>query len=218
MRYALVFEKGETARWLGHLDVVRTFERALRRSQLPVAFTNGFNPRIKLAFASALGVGSTGNAESAVIELTEELPPDEIANRLNATLPPCIRIHDVKAIHSRNAGEYLSGFTHARIQIWCRKDTPISESDVETALKSMMQREDLIVTRIKNGKTVHKNIRPCLESILLESVNADRLILQTKQDLTLGISAKPSEIAEILDKYLVGISYIKAHRIELMRE
>jgi radical SAM-linked protein len=218
MRYALLFEKGERARWLGHLDVVRTFERALRRSQLPVAFTNGFNPRIKLAFASALGVGSTGGAEVAVLELTEETPSDEIANRLNATLPPCFRVHSVQAIQSRSAGEYLSGFTHARMRIWCRMDANLTISDVESAIKSILHRDELIVTRIKNGKTLRKNIRPCLVSILIENVNDDRLILQTKQDLTRDSSAKPSEIAEALDEILKGISYIKAHRIELLRE
>ena len=152
------------------------------------------------------------------MELTEETPSDEIANRLNATLPPCFRVHSVEAIQSRNAGEYLSGFTHARMRIWCRMETMLTISEVESAIISIMQPDELIVTRIKNGKTLHKNIRPCLESILIENVNDDRLILQTKQDLTRDSSAKPSEIAETLNELLKGISYIKAHRIELLRE
>src|SRR5205823_11627002 len=57
MKYLITFEKGESARWLGHLDILRTFERAIRRAELPIAFSTGFNPREKIAFASALGVG-----------------------------------------------------------------------------------------------------------------------------------------------------------------
>ena len=45
MKFLLTFEKGETARWLGHLDILRTFERAIRRAELPIAFSAGFNPR-----------------------------------------------------------------------------------------------------------------------------------------------------------------------------
>jgi len=97
-------------------------------------------------------------------------------------------------------------------------DANLTISDVESAIKSILHRDELIVTRIKNGKTLRKNIRPCLVSILIENVNDDRLILQTKQDLTRDSSAKPSEIAEALDEILKGISYIKAHRIELLRE
>ena len=45
MKYLITFEKGESVRWLGHLDILRTFERAIRRADLPIAFTAGFNPR-----------------------------------------------------------------------------------------------------------------------------------------------------------------------------
>jgi len=56
-KYLLTFEKAEPVRWLGHLDILRTFERAIRRAALPIAFSNGFNPRERIAFASALSTG-----------------------------------------------------------------------------------------------------------------------------------------------------------------
>ena len=77
MKYLVTFEKGESVRWLGHLDLLRTFERAIRRAELPIAFSAGFNPRERLAFASALGVGVTGEAELATIEL-------DIQNQMDA--------------------------------------------------------------------------------------------------------------------------------------
>jgi len=57
-KYLFNFEKGESVRWLGHLDILRTFERAIRRAGLPIAFSNGFNPRERLVFASALSTSS----------------------------------------------------------------------------------------------------------------------------------------------------------------
>lgn len=55
-----VFEKGERLRHIGHLDIQRAVQRALRRSMLPVAYSNGFNPHILLTFASALSTGYAG--------------------------------------------------------------------------------------------------------------------------------------------------------------
>src|SRR5260221_12542713 len=97
-KFLFTFEKSESVRWLGHLDIPRTFEPAIRRAGLPVAFSNGFNPRERLAFASALSTGTTGGAEPATLELTDPLPSDEIRARLNEALPPGIRLHACREI------------------------------------------------------------------------------------------------------------------------
>ena len=53
----VVFEKGKTLRYIGHLDLMRAMQRALRRSGLPIRYSNGFNPHIRLSFAAPLSVG-----------------------------------------------------------------------------------------------------------------------------------------------------------------
>ena len=58
MRILAVFEKGERIRHIGHLDIQRSMQRGLRRSGLPVAYSNGFNPHILITFASALSTGA----------------------------------------------------------------------------------------------------------------------------------------------------------------
>src|SRR2546427_9894555 len=98
MKYLLTFEKGESARWLGHLDILRTFERAIRRAELPIAFSSGFNPREKLAFASALSVGVTGEAELATVELTDSVDPATLVENLNTKLPPGIQLKAAEEI------------------------------------------------------------------------------------------------------------------------
>ena len=59
----VVFEKGETLRYIGHLDLMRAMQRALRRSGLPIRYSNGFNPHIRLSFAAPLSVGVVGLRE-----------------------------------------------------------------------------------------------------------------------------------------------------------
>ena len=64
MRMMVVFEKGETLRYIGHLDLMRAMQRALRRSGLPIRYSNGFNPHIRLSFAAPLSVGVVGPARA----------------------------------------------------------------------------------------------------------------------------------------------------------
>ena len=63
MRIIAVFEKSSRIRHIGHLDIQRAFQRGLRRSGLPVAYSNGFNPHILITFASALSTGACGIKE-----------------------------------------------------------------------------------------------------------------------------------------------------------
>ena len=63
------FQKGDIVRHLGLLDLQRTMQRALRRSGLPIAYSNGFNPHIVMSFASALSSGIPGDAELLAVSL-----------------------------------------------------------------------------------------------------------------------------------------------------
>ena len=90
MRMYVVFEKGERLRHIGHLDIMRTMQRALRRSGLPVSYSKGFNPHILLGFASALSVGAVGENELMEITLDREITPEEMNQQLSVALPEAV--------------------------------------------------------------------------------------------------------------------------------
>ncbi len=71
----LRFSRAEPAIWLAHLDLMRTFERAIRRADLPVAYSKGFNPRPQLAFALPIGVGLATNDDYVDVSLTRPIEP-----------------------------------------------------------------------------------------------------------------------------------------------
>ena len=87
-RLRLVFAKQGGLRYISHLDLMRTWERALRRARLPVAHTQGFNPRPRLLFAAALAVGWIGRAEMADLFLEQRVDLRLAAPGLLAQLPP----------------------------------------------------------------------------------------------------------------------------------
>ncbi len=92
MRMMVVFEKGAQVRWIGHLDLMRAMQRALRRSGLPVEYSNGFHPHIRLSFASPLSVGVVGLRELMDVPLETCVEADRFAGELNAVLPDCLRV------------------------------------------------------------------------------------------------------------------------------
>ena len=92
IRLRMCLTKGEEIRFVSHLEYAKALERALRRAKLPAAYSEGFNPHMKLSLASALAVGTTSRGECAEVELTEKRPLEELMNALSATLPPGMKL------------------------------------------------------------------------------------------------------------------------------
>ena len=82
----LKFCKVGTLQYISHLDLQRTFNRILVRACIPVWYTQGFNPHIKLVFSTPLSVGSESVCEYLDIRLSREMPLDELKDRLNAEM------------------------------------------------------------------------------------------------------------------------------------
>ena len=70
-------------KFIGHLDIMRYFQKAIRRAEIPIAFTNGYSPHMIMSFANPLGVGLTSDGEYFDIELTESIASKEAVRRLN---------------------------------------------------------------------------------------------------------------------------------------
>lgn len=91
----LWYKKEGRAKYQSHLDLVRCFSRTLRRAQIPFWYTEGFNPRPYLTFSLPLSLGQEGMHEPVDIRLTEEMPFDEIVEKMNENFPEGIRILEV---------------------------------------------------------------------------------------------------------------------------
>ena len=94
----LEITKGEEIRYISHLDYASAMERAIIRAKLPAAYSEGFNPHMKLSFASALAVGVTSQAEYIDIELKEEVDLTQGVIRLSNMLPPGIVIKGARYV------------------------------------------------------------------------------------------------------------------------
>lgn len=102
MRMLAVFTKGERLRHIGHLDLMRAMQRALRRSGLPVAYSKGFNPHILLTFASALATGSWGRREIMDVTLEEPVTPEAFVQAMRSALPEDLPVLSARVIDDRH--------------------------------------------------------------------------------------------------------------------
>lgn len=101
MRIRMTYAKLGNLRFTGHLDLQRLFERALRRTNLPLRYTQGFSPHLRINLASALPLGFIGKAEQMDFWLDEEVSLEEISIRLRASLPTELVIKDLRAVDNQ---------------------------------------------------------------------------------------------------------------------
>src|SRR5947199_2914778 len=95
------FRKHSDLRLISHHDLLRCFERMLRRAALPFHSTEGFNPKPRLVFALSLPLGVIGCEEVLELELDEELPPEEVHARLAGQTPAGLDILTVRRVPPR---------------------------------------------------------------------------------------------------------------------
>jgi radical SAM-linked protein len=100
LKFRMALKKTEAMKYVGHLDFGRAIERALRRAKLPVAYSVGFNPHMKLSFGPALGVGAASDAEYVDAEMVSLVDEAEYDNRLSEQLPTGLILVKVKTVDS----------------------------------------------------------------------------------------------------------------------
>lgn len=89
------FAKLNLMRFISHLDLMRLFQRAVRRSGLPVSFSQGFNPHLKLKIIPAIKLGLESNDLKAIIQFEKKIENTELMALLKANLPTGIEILEV---------------------------------------------------------------------------------------------------------------------------
>lgn len=91
-----IFSKKGDMRFISHLDLVRLFQRAVRRADLAVTVTKGFSPHLKISLVRALKLGVESSGEEAIFYMDRETEPKNFMDRLNEKLPDGVRILDAK--------------------------------------------------------------------------------------------------------------------------
>lgn len=189
-----VFSKCERLRHIGHLDIMRAMQRALRRSGLPVGYSNGFNPHILLTFASALSVGVIGENEILETSLKENVTPEVFLEAMNKALPPDMQLKSARVLEDR-APSLMSSVQAADYTINLLCDDERAAKLLE-ALPGFMQQEDIQADRKTKSGVKQVNIRP-----LIFALSAENGCIHGVLALTEGASCKVDMLMTALCVY-----------------
>lgn len=108
MKIRVKFSKHGAMKFIGHLDIMRYFQKAIRRAEIPIVFTEGFSPHMVMSFASPLGVGIESEGEYMDIEIKEPLSTEEAVRRLDAVMSEGMRILDFRQIPEEKASNAMA--------------------------------------------------------------------------------------------------------------
>ncbi|MBI5327781.1 MAG: TIGR03960 family B12-binding radical SAM protein [Deltaproteobacteria bacterium] len=200
----LTFSKTGTMKYLGHLELVALFSRAIRRAEIPMAYSAGFHPLPKIVFSPPLPVGIESVAEEMDLEMSEHMNPDEIHKRLNKTLPHGIRImeamelplkhHSISAIITEatylisvaadSPDRNIQGQAPAPLNLSPSLSSSVSIEDVligdgrlQRLINEFLEKDEVIITQEKEGKSRNINIRPLIKGFFLADGNTLQLTL-----------------------------------------
>lgn len=122
MKVRIKFAKEGMMKFIGHLDIMRYFQKAIRRAELPIAYSEGFSPHMILSFAAPLGVGITSLGEYFDMELTREMPTEEIRRRLDQEMVEGMRVLSARRVPDGKTSKAMSLVAAADYRILFRED------------------------------------------------------------------------------------------------
>ncbi|MFH1685950.1 MAG: TIGR03960 family B12-binding radical SAM protein [bacterium] len=203
---------GKTARcrYMSHLENMRLIERSLRRARLPVAYSQGFNPTMKLSFGPPLPLGFTSEAEFVDITLDTVLLPYMIDD-LRRCLPEGVSLIDARAVIDK--GKSLSAALN-RVVYTVPLDSFEAAPDLEEGLKMLLDSEQLPLERQGKGTVKVVDVRPAIHDLRFDQEN---LIM------VLGVGeggyARPTEVAGLLmGAAAEAVTVVPCHRQSMYRQ
>lgn len=205
---------------VGHLDLVRLFDRAIRRAALPISFTGGFHPSPRMSMAQALPLGATSSGEIIDFELTQEVGPQEFQHRLSQQLPSDMPIYSVAVVDLKapaatqilNKAEYLitvattNQTTSAQWQEWV---AAIANSKVIWFEQTS-----------KSGKRQNVNLRDRLFELSVEPRAANTIIRYVGSCRNDGTQLRPEQVIFMLEQVAPQQEFhiLHIHRQQLILE
>lgn len=164
------FAKRGRLRFTSHRDFQRAFERAVRRADLPVAFSHGFSPHPKISYAGAAPTGAASEAEYLEISLTHERDPERVRADLDEALPPGLDIIEVVTAGAGSLAERLEASE------WLIALPGVDPADAQQAVEAFLAREEIIVERMtKRGPRSFD----CRGAVLRLAVGSEPASLET---------------------------------------
>ncbi len=177
MKVRIKFKKYGSLRFIGHLDVMRFFQKVMRRAQIPIAFTAGYNPHMIMSFASPLGIGLTSEGEYFDIELDGHISSAEAVRRMNAVTADGIEVVSFRQIAEEKKMTGMAIVAAADYLTDCRC-LETGAAFTQELVAGFIGQQEIVVTKQTKRSEQETDIRPLIYQMEL-----------TKQGIYLQLAA-----------------------------
>ena len=193
MRIRITFVKQGPLRYTSHLDLHKLWERAARRAELPLAYSQGFHPQPKMNMAAALPLGFSSRCEVMDMKLEHDIPLTDLPTRLNRMLPAGLQVVNVEQVEER-APALQTQVMSAEYEVTLTES--IDRSDLERKIDSVIESKAL--PRERRGKIY--DLRPLIEDLLLMASDGSPSVQKIFMRLAARESAtgRPEEVLDVL--------------------
>jgi radical SAM-linked protein len=173
-RLRVTFSRGEGLKYLSHLDVMRLWERALRRADLPLAYSQGFSPHPKISIAAPLPLGVTGERELMDIFIQRRISPYLVQKTLAGQLP--IDMSIISVVHlSEEAPSLQSQVRRAEYRVEVATDK--SDDEIKSAIDSLLAKTELPWQHKRDEEMRSYDLRKLVERVWLVEVRGTICVL-----------------------------------------
>ena len=177
MKVRIKFKKYGSLRFIGHLDVMRFFQKVMRRAQIPIAFTAGYNPHMIMSFASPLGIGLTSQGEYFDIELAGHISSAEAVRRMNAVTAEGMEVISFRQIAEEKKMTAMAIASAADYLVDCRCPET-GAAFTQELVAGFIGQQEMVVTKQTKRSEQETDIRPLIYQMEL-----------TKQGIYLQLAA-----------------------------
>jgi len=192
-RYEARFSRGRQIKYLSHLDMMRLWERTLRRAQLPLVYSEGFNPRPRLSFAAPLPVGVLAQDDVAEFHLADNVPCREIIARANAQAVAGLELHQVTPVPQQRSESLQARMREALYEVRVAGHT---SQEMQRAVQELLASESVPMQHRKRGRLREYNLRPLVLALSLAS--GPRMILHMRLRHDSEKTGRPADVLQAL--------------------
>ena len=194
-RLRLKFSRGEELQFLSHLDLMRLWERAIRRAGLPLTYSEGFTPHPQIALAAPLSVGITSQAELMDVVLSRWLPPQTFIAQIGEQLPHGIELLEVWPVGSKTPSlQSQVRFVEYRVEV----ETERESQEVELALKSLLSAKELPWHHLRDTGARYYDLRVLVDDLWLIDCRDSLCVLGMRLRCDEKGTGRPEQVAKAL--------------------
>ena len=192
-RLRVRFKRGDSVKFISHLDIIRLWHRALRRAGIDLAYSEGFNPHPRIALAAPLALGITSDAELMDIFINRHISPHSFTALLGRQLPPGIEILQVCLV-APTLSALQSQVRFAEYMV----DVEGAAGDVVVAIASLLAKEHLPWQHQRDTGTRSYDLRPLVDDLWLASWHNGGGVIGMRLRCGSNGSGRPEQVVKAL--------------------